>query len=201
MLIAKRTFAAVSFGLVIVRAFHGANKIRATSEHGRRLHTMSRDAAAVDLELVDHRRGAADKYSWLPPFDRAAAYENEQWWDDVRYYYVDEPWFVQVLEDGAEVARVELDDPGGINPTYANVPVIGPERLEVQLIEVATAARGRGVGTLVVQALADRHPSRRLFAYSEEAHRFWASLRWDRFDHPEGPQFHRPLFIQRATSL
>lgn len=33
-----------------------------------------------------------------------------------RHYYVGEPWFVQVLEGGAEVARVELDDPGGINP-------------------------------------------------------------------------------------
>jgi len=42
--------------------------------------------------------------------------------------------------------------------------------------------------------------SPRLFAYSEEAHGFWASLGWDRFDHPEGPQFHRPLFIQPALS-
>jgi len=32
----------------------------------------------VALRLVDHRRGSADKYSWLPPFDWAVAYENEQ---------------------------------------------------------------------------------------------------------------------------
>lgn len=101
-----------------------------------------------------------------------------------------------MLEGGAEVARVELDDPGGINPEYADVPELGPERLEIQLIEVSTAARGRGVGTLVVQELKERHPDRRLFAYSEEAHEFWASLGWERFDHPEGEQFHRPLFIQ-----
>lgn len=147
------------------------------------------------LSFVDYRRGSADKYSWLPPFDWAVVYENEQWWDKVRYY-IGDPWFVQVLEDGVEVARVELDDDGGINPTYAGVPSIGPERLEIQYIEVATAARKRGVGTGVVQELAERHPDRRMLAYSEGADGFWASLRWDRFDHPEGQQFHRPLFIQ-----
>ncbi len=41
-------------------------------------------------------------------------------------------------------------------------------------------------------------PDRRLFAYSEEAHKFWASLGLERFDHLEGEQFHRPLFIQPA---
>jgi hypothetical protein len=152
----------------------------------------------MPLQLIDHRRGPADRYSWLPPFDWSIAYENERWWDEPRHYYVGQPWFVQVLGDGAEVARVELDDPGGINPEYAGVPTLGPERLEIQFIEVATAARGRRVGTGVVHALEDRHANRRLFAYSEEAHRFWASLGWDRFDHPEGAQFHRPLFIQPA---
>ena len=96
----------------------------------------------MTLQLVDHRRGSGDKYSWLPPFDWSIAYENEQWWDEVRLYYVGEPWFVQ--------------------------------------------------------ALAQRHPDRRLFAYSEEADRFWVSLGWERFDHPEGPRFHRPLFIHPA---
>ncbi|MEV6338717.1 GNAT family N-acetyltransferase [Nocardia vinacea] len=76
------------------------------------------------------------------------------------------------------------------------MPAIGPERLEIQFIEVAAGARGRGVGTQVVRALEERHSDRRLFAYSEEADRFWASLEWGRFDHPEGPQLHRPLFIQ-----
>lgn len=151
----------------------------------------------MPLELVDLRRGGASRYSWVPPFDFETAYENERWWDDVPYLS-DDPWYVHVLEGGAEVARVELDDPGGINPEYANVPELGPERLEIQFIEVATAARGRSVGTRVVQALQQRHPDRRLFAYSEQAHGFWASLGWERFDHPEGEQFHRPLFIQRG---
>ena len=152
----------------------------------------------MPLQLIHHRRGPADRYSWLPPFDWSIAYENERWWDEPRHYYVGQPWFVQVLGDGAEVARVELDDPGGINPEYAGVPTLGPERLEIQFIEVATASQGRRVGTEVVRALEDRYANRRLFAYSEEAHGFWASLGWDRFDHPEGAQFHRPLFIRPA---
>jgi GNAT superfamily N-acetyltransferase len=150
----------------------------------------------VELDFIDLRRGSADKYSWIPPFDSAVVYENDQWWDEVKYYYLHEPWFVQVLEDGAEVARVELDDAGGINPTYKGVPAIGTERLEVQLIEVATTARGRGVGTRVVHGLARRHANRRLFAYSENADAFWDSLDWNRFDHPDG--YHRPLFIKPA---
>jgi ribosomal protein S18 acetylase RimI-like enzyme len=152
----------------------------------------------MSVQLVDHRRGAASKYSWLPPFEWSITYENERWWDEPRSYYVGEPWFVQALEDGVEVARVELDDLGGINPQYAEVPRLGPERLEIQFIEVSTAARGRSVGTQVVRALEETLPGRRLFAYSEEAHGFWVSLGWERFDHPEGERFHRPLFIQRA---
>ncbi len=157
---------------------------------------------AMALHFVDHRRTSADKYSWVPPFDWSVSYENDQWWDDARYY-VSDPWFVQVLENlenGVEVARIEMDDPGGINPTYLDVPVIGDdERLEVQLIEVATTERRRKVGTRVVYELMERHSGRRLFAYSETADEFWSSLGWERFDHPEGPQFHRPLFIQSSA--
>ncbi|WP_409431024.1 hypothetical protein ACJEIK_02995 [Mycobacterium sp. SMC-16] len=47
-----------------------------------------------------------------------------------------------------------------------------------------------------MSALRERHPNRRLFAYYEEAHGFWASLGWERFDHPDGEQLHRPLFIK-----
>ena len=74
------------------------------------------------------------------------------------------------------------------------VPAIGPERLEIHLVEVATAARGRKIGTEVVQMLAERHKDRRLFAYSQDADIFWGRLGWDRFDHPEGDW--RALFIQ-----
>ncbi|ORV63743.1 N-acetyltransferase [Mycobacterium gastri] len=74
------------------------------------------------------------------------------------------------------------------------MPTIGPDRLEIQFIEVALAARGRKIGTQVVQMLAERHPDRRLFAYSQDGDRFWARLGWERFDHPEGDW--RSLFIQ-----
>ncbi|MGH3633534.1 MAG: GNAT family N-acetyltransferase [Mycobacterium sp.] len=112
---------------------------------------------SVDFEVIDHRRGDASN-SWLPPFAWTVDYENERWWDEPHHYYVGEPWFVQVLADGDEVARVELDDPGGINPQYVSVPKLRAERLEIQFIEVAAAARGRGIGTRVVRAIELRHP-------------------------------------------
>ncbi|MDH6245502.1 GNAT family N-acetyltransferase [Mycobacterium sp. OTB74] len=152
------------------------------------------------LQFVDLRPASSDDRWWSPPFDSAVTYANPHWWDRPRNYYVSKPWFVQVLQDGVEVARVELDDPGGINPEYAHVPVIGDdERLEIQFIEVATASMRCGIGTGVVEALADRHRGRRLFAYSEDADEFWGSLGWQRFDHRDGqPQFHRALFIAPA---
>ena len=108
---------------------------------------------------------------------------------------LDSPWFIRVLEQG-----VELDDPGDVNPTYFGAPKLGAERLEIQLLEVAMDARGRGVGTQVVRLLQTRHPARRMFAYSEQAQGFWASLGWERFDHPEGEDFHRPLFVPTEWS-
>ncbi|WP_341871172.1 GNAT family N-acetyltransferase [Mycolicibacterium aubagnense] len=118
----------------------------------------------MDLELIDHRRGTTDGRSWAPPFDSAVAYQHPHWWNR---QLGGESWFIQVLANGVEVARVEFDDPGGINPNYEDVPELGDERLEIQFIEVSTAARGRGVGTQVVRHLADRHRNRRLFAYRE----------------------------------
>jgi hypothetical protein len=146
----------------------------------------------VTLQFIDHRRSTADR-SWLPPFDWSIVYENDRWWNEVRYSF-DPPWFVQVLVDGVEVARVEFDDPGVINPEYTAVPAVGSERLEIQFIEVATEARLGGLGTQVVRALEDRHADRRLFAYSQQADRFWTKLGWERFEHPNG--INRPLFIQ-----
>lgn len=129
----------------------------------------------------------------MPPFDWAVVYEHPHWWNR---QLGDDPWFVQVLEGDVEVARVEFDDPGGINPRYANVPELGNERLEIQFIEVACAARGRGIGTQLVRGLADRHPDRRLFAYSEGADHFWASVGWEPFYDPGPGPVGRTLFIQ-----
>lgn len=95
-----------------------------------------------------------------------------------------DPWFMQALEEGAEVARIELDDPGGINTAYTSVPALGPERVDNKFFEVSTVAHGIGVGARLVQALVDRYPIRRLFACSEESHGFWSARGWARFDHP-----------------
>ncbi|ORM27839.1 GNAT family N-acetyltransferase [Williamsia sp. 1135] len=153
----------------------------------------TRSAESSELALVDlHRPATANKYAWRPPFDVEAAYEHEQWWDTVPYPLGD-PWYIQVVAGGMEVARVEMDNPGDVNPEYTDVPDLGPERLEIQFIEVANTAHRRGIGSRVVRALQERHADRRLFAYSEEADRFWTSLGWERFDHPNG--LNRPLFI------
>lgn len=149
----------------------------------------------MELQLIDLGRGATNDPLWAPPFDSAVVYQNPHWWDQQLW---DEPWFVQVLHNGVEVARVELDDPGGINPSYEGVPELGDERLGIQFIEVSTAAQGRGIGTEVVRRLADRHRDRRLFAYSEEADRFWASVGWDPFYDPRPGPVGRTLFVQPA---
>lgn len=145
----------------------------------------------MTVELVDLRPAKSDERWWRPPFDDEVVYEHPHWWN--RQLGRD-PWFVQVLEHGVEVARVEFDDPGGINPNYEGVPELGGERLEVQFIEVASADRGRKVATQVVRLLEKQHRDRRLFAYSEDADRFWASLSWTPFVHPDGG--YRTLFIQ-----
>lgn len=60
---------------------------------------------------------------------------------------MDGPWFVQLLADAVELARVELDNAGGVNPAYTDVPELGNERLEIQFLEVAAALTRRGIGT------------------------------------------------------
>lgn len=152
----------------------------------------------MTLELVDHRAPAAVKHTWTP-FASAEGYEHPDWWSDAGGA-VGDPWFVQVLERGVEVARVQLDERGGINPSYAVRPsAVYDKLLEIQHIEVALAARARGVGTDVVRAIAERTADRQLMAYSmytKQADSFWDSLAgWERFDNPDGRS--RPLFLQR----
>ncbi|CPR69922.1 GNAT family N-acetyltransferase [Mycobacteroides abscessus] len=149
----------------------------------------------MDLRLVDLRRGPADDCWWTPAFDETVTYEHPDWWNP-HNFGTEDPWYVQVLEHGVEVARVELKEDVDIDH-YANVPAVGSERLEIAFIEVATAECGRGIGTQVMRELERRHPGRRLLAYSEEADGFWASLGWEPFHHPEGDW--RTLFIQPAS--
>lgn len=140
----------------------------------------------MTLQLIDLHPDSVNKHCWTPPFNLEVAYENSDWWNSAKGT-TGEPVFVQVLESNIEVARVLLDDPGGINPYYTGIPKLGKERLEIQLIEVAQNARRRKIGTRVVEALAERSPERRLFAYSVNADHFWGSLvDWRRFNHPDG---------------
>lgn len=148
----------------------------------------------MGLELVDLCRGPTDGRCWAPPFDWDVAYQHEHWW---KRQLGGDPWLVQALASGVEVARVELDDPGIINPAYRGVPDLEDERLEIQSIEVAAAARDRGVGPRVVHVLAERHRGRRLFAYSE-ADQFWTRLKWVPFYDPSPGPAGRTLFIQPA---
>lgn len=100
----------------------------------------------MTLEFVDHRADAALKHSWTP-FATSDNYERPHWWRDAGGATGD-PWFVEVRENGVEVARVQLDERGVIKPSYVDVPAeVGDELLEIQYIEVSTAARGARVGT------------------------------------------------------
>ncbi|WP_124712859.1 GNAT family N-acetyltransferase [Mycolicibacterium nivoides] len=154
----------------------------------------------MTLELVDHRAPAAEKRSWTP-FPSSDGYEHPDWWSSAKGA-VGDPWFVQVMEDGVEVARVQLDERGGINPEYAGAPAIdSDELLEIQNIEVRTTARRRRVATRALQALAERHPERRLMAYSKGAGAddFWNSLGWEAFYYSQRGLTGGILFIQPPT--
>jgi GNAT superfamily N-acetyltransferase len=138
----------------------------------------------------------ADRYAWTPfqPDERF----NSDWWTQ-SHSYGDGYSYVQVFVDSEEVARVELDEDVELSH-YTGAPSLGASALEIQFIEVAADQRGRGIATEFVRQLMAAHPSRRLVAFSEEADEFWSSLGWDRFDHPDGPTFYRPLFVQPARA-
>ena len=146
----------------------------------------------MNLELRDVRRAPGDdKYLWTP-FELSDDFTPD-WWDRVPYLD-DDPHYVQVLHDGAEVARVELDhDFRG--SAHVGAPRLGDQALEIQFLEVADPHRGQGIGTEVVRLLVEQYPSHRLLAMSEDADGFWSSLGSDRYDHRDGPQRYRPLFV------
>jgi GNAT superfamily N-acetyltransferase len=149
----------------------------------------------MNLHLIDRRCGPNDSnYAWTPfePSDQLTSH----WWDEPRYLD-DDPSFVQVLLDGVEVGRVEMDEDFR-GSGHKGAPRLGKATLEIQLIEVSSEHRNRGIGTEVMRRLAAMHSDRRFLAMSEDADAFWASLGWDRYDHPAGSDRHRPLFVQQA---
>lgn len=148
-----------------------------------------------DLQLIERRHPVNDdRYSWRP-FSLSQNF-NDQWWHRPPYRS-NSQWFIDVPRCGEEVARVELDDDVSADH-YTGTPRLGASALEIQFLEVSVAHRCQGIGTTVVHLLRERCPSRRLVAFSEGADGFWSSLGWRRYDHPEGPRFYRPLFIDHG---
>lgn len=135
-------------------------------------------------------------YTWIP-FRLDIEFEPT-WWNEPRY--LDDTFrYVEVRMNDTEVARIALSEDISVE-NYPTAPQLGDEALEIQLIEVSSNCRRRGVGTEVVRVLAEAHPHRRLIAFSEQADDFWTSLGWRRHDHPLGPAFYRPLFIQPSPA-
>lgn len=131
-------------------------------------------------------------YTWIP-FRLDLRFEPT-WWNEPRY--LDDTYrYIEVLMNDTEVARIALSEDIGIE-NYPTAPQLGDEALEIQLIEVSSDYHRQGVGTEVIRLLTEAHPHRRLIAFSEQADDFWTSLGWHRHDHPLGPAFYRPLFIQ-----
>jgi GNAT superfamily N-acetyltransferase len=154
-----------------------------------------------DLEFVARRRGPDDdRYRWVP-FDHDDRYEQDDWWDSPPYGQ-DDPWFVQVMSDGEEVARVELDETWS-GSHHEGAPKFGREVLVVRQIEVAEPYRRQGIGSRVVAGLIAAHPYRRFIALSMDADEFWTSVGWERFDDLSRGPFHpgKPLFVQPDSGI
>lgn len=152
----------------------------------------------MTFDFIEKRPAPGDQVVWFPFAENDDF--SPSWWD---YRSIDgnrSYTLLEVHQGGVEVARIELDPDVAIDH-YLGTPELGNTALEIELIEVAESHRRRGVGTKIIRALAFRYPERRLLAFSEEADDFWASLGWTRYDHPEGPQLNRPLFIQPAAGV
>ncbi|MCU1701333.1 MAG: family N-acetyltransferase [Mycobacterium sp.] len=111
-------------------------------------------------------------------------------------YWNDDPWYIQVLRDGDEVGRVELDETVGLRH-YGVDRHVDSIALEIQFIEVSADCQRQGIATEIVRELEARHPDRTLVAFSEQADDFWESLGWRCYIHPTEGRFYRPLFVQQ----
>jgi hypothetical protein len=151
------------------------------------------------VRLVELERPRSQRV-WFP-FEHADGY-TDQWWLEAEFGYTNARWF-SVQVDGLEVGRVKLDEGDVSIDHYTGTPCLGLAALQIEFIEVRGDYRLRGVGTSAVAALTEAFHGRRLVAFSEAADGFWASLGWDRFEHPDHaayPWSYRVLFIQPAPS-
>jgi GNAT superfamily N-acetyltransferase len=141
------------------------------------------------LDLIEKQRQGDGRYSWIS-FEPNDEFDSG-WWDGLREYFDGHRYFEARLE-GVEVARLELIEE--VDFEHYNVSDLDAA-LRIHLIEVAKSHRRRGIGREVVKRLTAMFPGRRLVALSE-ADDFWASLGWERHDHPDGPDSCEPLFVQ-----
>lgn len=67
----------------------------------------------------------------------------------------------------------------------------------MDLLEVRADLRypSRGIGTQVVRIVEDLFPDRVIFAFSEDADRFWASTGWEHVPRVDDSRSYRPLFV------
>ena len=96
----------------------------------------------MNLELITVAHAGRSKYA--SPFDEHDGYAD-RWWNRP---IGDDPdsRFIQVLSDGVEVARVELDEKVSIAHDEGT-PDLGDVALEIQFIEVSNKYRQQGIGS------------------------------------------------------
>lgn len=160
--------------------------------------TSAQGSERQSLAVTVKRPGSLDTHYLWTPF-RADPNFEPSWWNEPRYRD-DTYQYLEIRLNEIEVARVALGEDIAVDH-YATAPPLGDDALEIRLIEISSAFRRRHIGTDVVRMLCEANPHRQLLAFSEEADGFWASLGWDRHDHPHGPAFYQPLFVQPEASL
>ncbi|PZF61599.1 hypothetical protein DEI81_11265 [Curtobacterium sp. MCBD17_013] len=102
-----------------------------------------------------------------------------------------------VFDGGDELARVEVDPNGTIFADYLGLRTPMPGA-EVTFFEVRADRRRSGIGRAAVRFLRAPYADQTMFAFSEGADVFWASVGWRRFPRADGDAAYRPLFVSAA---
>ena len=68
--------------------------------------------------------------------------------------------------------------------------------MQIQFIAVQNRLWRNGIGSDVVDLIAEHHPGQALAALSaQDALGFWEKLRWERYDHRSEPELRQTLFV------
>ncbi|CAD5141169.1 protein of unknown function [Microbacterium sp. Nx66] len=134
------------------------------------------------------------------PFDSEARGFDPNWWSDpflrstARIDYRPYSFFDT---DRTEAARVLVRGQAGfIDPEGAGV-ALPSDAMAIDFIEVRADLRHppRGIGSAVVRQVERLFPDRTLFAFSENADRFWGSTGWTFVPRADGHTHGRALFF------